>query len=178
MVMLFAPEGLALWISQEFADQSADVLRWLALGVYINCVARLPFIALQSHGRPDLTAKLHLAELPVYLGVLWLLLQQFGIAGAAMAWTLRIAVDALALFLLGMRIGPGVRAACQRALALTTLATLVLAALWLPEGLPVKVGLGATALLVSGYLGWRQVGSIAIGLRKEGEKSMTIKGTP
>ena len=37
-------------------------------------------------------------ELPVYIGIAWILVGKFGIAGAAGAWTLRVALDALLLF--------------------------------------------------------------------------------
>jgi hypothetical protein len=49
-------------------------------------------------GRPDLTAKLHLIELPPYLLLLWLLIRVDGIDGAAIIWTARVAADAVALF--------------------------------------------------------------------------------
>jgi hypothetical protein len=43
------------------------------------------------------TGKLHTAEVLPFLGVLWLLTKQFGVEGAAVAWTLRVAIDLLAL---------------------------------------------------------------------------------
>jgi O-antigen/teichoic acid export membrane protein len=65
LIILFAPEGLRLWLGQQFSEQSTPVLRWLALGVFINSFSRLPFALLQAHHRPDLTAKLHMIELPL-----------------------------------------------------------------------------------------------------------------
>ena len=76
----------------------------MAIGVFINSLGQVPFAMLQGAGRPDLTARLHLIEMPCYLLMLWLLIRSFGIDGAAAAWTVRVTVDALILFGLGHRI--------------------------------------------------------------------------
>jgi O-antigen/teichoic acid export membrane protein len=98
-----AQDGLRLWLGPEFAQHSFRVLQWLAIGVFINSLAFVPFALLQGVGRPDLTATLHLIELPLYLGLLWWLIGRFGVEGAAMAWAARVAVDALLLFRLARR---------------------------------------------------------------------------
>jgi len=46
----------------------------------------------------DVVAKFHLIELPFYAGLLWYLLGSMGIAGVALAWTLRATIDAFLLF--------------------------------------------------------------------------------
>ena len=61
-------------------------------------MAFVAYTLLQSQGRPDLTGKLHFAEVAPFLGILWLLTSTFGINGAATAWTLRSVLDALAMF--------------------------------------------------------------------------------
>lgn len=96
-VVAFAHPLLSLWISPSFANQSFRVLQVLAVGIAINCVARLPFTAIQSAGRADLTARLHVIELPVFLLVLSVLTRDFGIVGTAWAWATRAAVDLGAL---------------------------------------------------------------------------------
>src|SRR5207249_410295 len=96
----FAREGLTLWINATFAREGAAVLQWLAIGVLVNCVAQLPFTAIQAIGRPDLTAKLHLAELPCYAVAIWFLGRAYGLPGVAAAWTLRAVTDAALLFAL------------------------------------------------------------------------------
>jgi O-antigen/teichoic acid export membrane protein len=102
-----AQNGLRLWLGAEFAEHSFRVLQWLAVGVFINSLAQVPFVFLQGVGRPDLTATLHLIELPLYLGLLWWLISTRGIEGAAMAWSGRVAVDAVVLFVLAKRFLPG-----------------------------------------------------------------------
>jgi O-antigen/teichoic acid export membrane protein len=93
----FAHEGLGWWLGPEFARQSTPVMQWLAVGVLFNGLAFIPFVFVQGAGRPRITAQFHLLELPIYLGLLWLLVGRFGLAGAAMAWALRVALDAVLL---------------------------------------------------------------------------------
>lgn len=98
VLCVFAEEGLTIWLSEAFAQNSSAVLQWLAVGVLINSLAFVPFGFIQAAGRPDLTAKLHLLELPPYLGLLWLGMTQFGLLGVAIVWTIRVAFDAVAMF--------------------------------------------------------------------------------
>ncbi len=97
IVITFAPEILRLWLGSTFAEQSTDVLRWLALGVLMNSLASLPFALLQGIGRSDTTAKIHLAEAPVYIVLMVWLIQGYGIKGAAIAWCARTTLDMLLL---------------------------------------------------------------------------------
>jgi O-antigen/teichoic acid export membrane protein len=97
VIIAFAPEGLELWLGKDFADNAAAVLRIIAAGVLVNCVAYVPYSLLQAVGRPELCAKLHLIELPAYLICAYLLIDAWGIKGAALAWTLRAGADCAAL---------------------------------------------------------------------------------
>jgi O-antigen/teichoic acid export membrane protein len=99
-VVTLADPGLNAWLGAEFARNSAVILQILAVGVLINSLAHLPFGLIQADGRPDLTAKLHLIELPIYLLALWFFLNTMGIVGAAVAWTLRVTVDTIVLFVM------------------------------------------------------------------------------
>lgn len=98
VIWLFAGEMLEIWLGTDFATESTVALQILATGVLINSLGQTPFALLQGVGRPDIPAKFHLIELPVYLGVAWILVSHFGIAGAAGAWSLRVTLDALLLF--------------------------------------------------------------------------------
>ena len=106
LIVMLAHEGLNLWLGEEFARKSAVVLQWLAVGVFINSVARFPFALIQADGRPDITAKLHIFELPLYLvGIYWLI-NVYGIEGVAIAWTIRLLIDTLLLFLMAQKLLP------------------------------------------------------------------------
>jgi O-antigen/teichoic acid export membrane protein len=96
-VIAFTPELLRLWVGEDFAQNSTAVMQILAVGVFLNSLAMIPYILIQGLGRPDITAKFHLLETPFYLLLLWYGLLHWGIAGAAVAWTVRAGVDALLL---------------------------------------------------------------------------------
>jgi O-antigen/teichoic acid export membrane protein len=102
-IVTLAPEGLTLWLGADFAQHSYRVLQLIAIGVFVNSLALVPFALVQGASRPDLTAKLHLVELPLYLLVLWALIKGFGLEGAALAWVLRVSLDASVLFYLARR---------------------------------------------------------------------------
>jgi O-antigen/teichoic acid export membrane protein len=93
LVMAFAHEGLALWVGETIASHSTIAMRWLALGVFMNGVVQVPFATIQAAGRPDLTARIHLIELPLYLPALWWMAHRWGIEGAAVAWMFRGGLD-------------------------------------------------------------------------------------
>jgi O-antigen/teichoic acid export membrane protein len=98
LAIAFARPLLRLWLGVEFAARGTPVLQILAAGVLVNSLALVPFGMLQAMGRPDLTAKFHVLEFPFYVGLLWLLISKMGINGAAMAWTVRVLLDAVLLF--------------------------------------------------------------------------------
>jgi len=105
-LMTLAPEAMRLWLGADFAEHATSALRWLTAGVFVNCLAQVPFALIQSGGRPDLTAKLHLLELPPYLAAVWWLTKSLGIEGTAIAWTGRAILDAILLVLFGHLILP------------------------------------------------------------------------
>ncbi len=88
------------FISQDFASKSWMLAAILSVGVFLNSIAYLPYTALHALGNARKTGMLHIAELVVYLPVLLVLLNAFGLTGAALAWTLRTGVDAAALLFL------------------------------------------------------------------------------
>jgi len=96
-IVTFSQEGLMFWLGKDFANNGATVLQWLAAGVFLNCLAQVIYTLIQGQGRPDLTAKIHLLEFAFYLPLLFWILIKYGITGAAIAWTLRVAVDAVLL---------------------------------------------------------------------------------
>lgn len=103
IIVAYAHQGLFLWLGRVFADNSYLVLQCLAIGVFINCLANVPFAFLQGIGKPDVTSKLHVSELVFYIPTLWLLVKSFGITGAAIAWSARVFVDTALLFFVTRR---------------------------------------------------------------------------
>ena len=104
VILAFAKEGLNYWLGTQFSDESQQALKLMALSVFFISLGQVPYALIQGAGRPDITAKIHLIELPLYLCLLWPMIQQFGINGAACAWMLRSAIDSSLLYLISCRI--------------------------------------------------------------------------
>ena len=104
VILVFAQEVLTVWLGADFAAHGTRVLQWLTIGVFINSLAWIPSALIQSAGRPDLVAKLHILEFPLYLFVLIWATKAYGIIGAASIWVLRVALDAVIMFYLGQKI--------------------------------------------------------------------------
>jgi O-antigen/teichoic acid export membrane protein len=94
----FAHEILQLWLGNGFAENSTRVLQLLSIGFLMNSLSLMPFNLLQGISRPDLTAKLHILELALYLPFVWWATLKYGIAGTAAAALFRVALDSVVLF--------------------------------------------------------------------------------
>ncbi len=154
IIVTFAREGLTLWLGSEFASNSTLILQLLVVGVFINSHARVPSGLLQGAGRPDLSAKLHLIELPFYLLILWWLLGAYGIVGAAIAWVLRVAVDTIFLFAMAHRLLSAVSPFKLRQVLMACMALFVLALGSLMPSLAVKGLFLLLVLLFFAVVAW------------------------
>ncbi|MBG0792625.1 flippase [Methylocystis sp. H62] len=97
VAVLLVEPFLGFWISPEFAANANGTAQILLLGFWINGVAAVPFAQLQGAGRPDVTAKFHMAELLPYLIALFVGLYIWGLPGAAAAFSLRVVGDCVLL---------------------------------------------------------------------------------
>lgn len=104
VMVYFATEILTVWLGPEIGRPSVLVLKILAVGYFFNSAAHVPFIQIQSAERPDLSAKVHLLELPFYIVLLLYLVSQYGPTGAAIAWLMRVVFDAVFIFVLAARV--------------------------------------------------------------------------
>ena len=89
---------LIVWIGAGFAEDAAPVGEILLIGVWVNNLAWVPAVMLQGQGRPAVVAKFHILELIPYVAILWIGITWAGLPGAAWAWVLRVAIDALLMF--------------------------------------------------------------------------------
>jgi O-antigen/teichoic acid export membrane protein len=96
-IVTFSEEGLRLWLGDTFARESTIVMQWMAVGVLIQGLGHISFATIQGAGRPDMTAKLHFVELIIYIPLIILFAQRYGITGVAWIWVTRIGIDALIL---------------------------------------------------------------------------------
>jgi O-antigen/teichoic acid export membrane protein len=118
LLFMFVHEGLAFWLNEEFSLHATPIAQWMIVGIMINFMARIPYTVLQSAGRPDLIAKLHLIEVGPYIVILFLLTQAFGLVGASMAWMLRSIVDSIALFCLAGKVVPSLRTLARQVISI------------------------------------------------------------
>lgn len=100
IIFIFAQEGLAIWIDYEFSLKGSTALKLLVIGAMIKSISYFPFAVLHAAGRPDLTAKLNLIETPIYAFIAWVLITNYGIEGAAIAWLILAIFDTSILFLI------------------------------------------------------------------------------
>jgi O-antigen/teichoic acid export membrane protein len=96
--IILTPTFFRYWIGDDFAAIAAPIAVILFFGAWINGIAYVPYGLLQSLGRPHVTGKIHAAEIIPFIGILWGLTSTFGITGAAVAWSLRCAGEAILLF--------------------------------------------------------------------------------
>ena len=157
LATVFASDGLRLWLSDEFSLQGTTVLQWLAAGVLINSLAHIPFAFIQGAGRPDLTAKLHLFELPFYLLLLWFFLHQWGILGAAAAWTLRAGFDAVALFVISACLENDLSQTLKQDARIFSLALGTLALGSLPHGTALRIAILTVVMACFVILAWHHL---------------------
>lgn len=154
--LLFAREGLGIWFGQEFATQSYRVAQILTVGSFINCLAFNPFYYLQGIGRPDITAKTHLVELPLYLILLWFLTTRLGVVGVAIAWSSRMVLDLVILTFATSRQAPVMREITRRAVPGFVWPILLLASLVMIRPLATK-GLALLAVVaLSAWMIWNE----------------------
>lgn len=98
--IIFLRPFLSLWINPGFAAMAGGLGVILLLGAWVNALTFAPYALLQGQGRPDLTAKLHLAQALPYFALLYLLTHQFGLIGAAAAFAIRSMFDFVILVLI------------------------------------------------------------------------------
>jgi O-antigen/teichoic acid export membrane protein len=120
VLIVFARSIVGAWLGPGFVEHSALPLQLLSAGVFINCFAHVPYCFLQALGHPDLPAKLLLWEVLPHALLTWWLIERYGIAGAAGAWSIRAAIEVAVLFVVARRalslspapaIAPGFRVA-------------------------------------------------------------------
>lgn len=101
LLALLLPAILPLWIKDNLNPQSIVVGQILCIGVFANAIGAMFYALIHAKGRSDLTAKLHLVELPIFIAVLFFFLNKYGVVGAAWAWVGRMVFDATVLSWLG-----------------------------------------------------------------------------
>jgi O-antigen/teichoic acid export membrane protein len=82
LIVLFAKPLLALWINPEFAEHSYKLTQVISVALYVCSINVVPSGLIQAAGQADFTAKLQLAEFPIFLFALYFSIKAFGIMAA------------------------------------------------------------------------------------------------
>jgi len=147
--IVLAGPFLDIWVGHDFAQSSRLVTEILLLGAWTNGIALMPYNQLQAQGRPHVTAQVHAIEVIPFLLALWLLIEMAGLPGAALAWTLRVTADCVALLWLAGCLHGNLRRAVP-GIALMALCFLLAEGL-MPQG---GVALGLAVALGIAFLGF------------------------
>lgn len=97
IIALSAHFWLSVWLGTGFADSAWVVTSILSIGICFNGMAQIPHAVIQAKGNARLTAVIHLTELILYIPLLFIAIEYYGIAGAAGVWGLRAIADLLIL---------------------------------------------------------------------------------
>ena len=160
IISIFAKEGLDIWLGPNFADSSTLVLQLFAIGIFLNSLAFFPFTYLQSIGRPDITAKIHLFELPMYLIFMWYFIPKLGITGAALVWLIRIFIDTSLLFLFTHKVfrkKTKIKFRFNSQLVLALLSIIIVISTIFISGIVFKLIFGLTVLLTFSIVVWKKI---------------------
>jgi len=167
---IFAQPLLTFWLGASFAVPATPVLKLLLLGIFLNSCAHVPYAFLQANGRSDITAKLHLVELPFFAALLMWSVHVYGVPGAALAWTLRVALDTSLLYAVALRLRAQQRSTLFETFALVIIGSLCLAVATFLHSLISQAAIAALVFGVCGVLATR--------LRRQWQRSEgTLKET-
>lgn len=100
LTIIYSYYALNIWLGYDFALNSTPILQLLSVGVLFNSIAYIPYSFIEGIGRPDITAKVQLVELPLYVFLLYIGILYLGILGVALVYTIRMILDSIILLLL------------------------------------------------------------------------------
>jgi O-antigen/teichoic acid export membrane protein len=97
VAIFFIDVFISIWINAEFATKTFFISQLILITIWLNGISFLPYTYLLSSGKTKTISYTHLGELIPYLILLYFLVKQFGLLGAAIAGLIRVAVDFLVL---------------------------------------------------------------------------------
>jgi O-antigen/teichoic acid export membrane protein len=95
--LFFSDVLFKLWLGSSLNEESVMVARILSIGLVPYALGSMYLALIHAYSRPDITAKAHLVEIPLFLLILYWAVSQHGITGAAIVWVGRVMVDAILL---------------------------------------------------------------------------------
>ena len=161
MVLLafIAQPFLSLWAGKVYGVNSTHLFYIMVVGVWFNAAGWLPayFLSLDHLKR---YAKLHVIEIVPYVIAVTLLTSRFGVTGTAVAWSARVTIEAIALFLMarqagGVTISPLSANRVRSVVFPLTFGVVLLLLSMATASLPARVGYAVLASVLYAALVWR-----------------------
>ncbi len=150
-LVLISPIFLRLWLGPDFEVNSQLIFSFLAIGLFVNCMARPSYNLLQAQGLANRTAQLHLVELPVYIVTLIAALNYFGPFGAAVAWLGRATFDFVLLTVVVHRETKGLQGAA-RIISVVFILLVVLVGLSFISSVTLRVAYWSVLIVIFSFL--------------------------
>ena len=123
VLVSYSHEILSIWQGPIISNASGEVLKILVLGVLVNSLGWVPSNLIMGSGRPDIVAKIHIIQTPLYFLILYYFVVKFGIVGAAIAFTLRVSFESLLSFIVAFYMFPSL---LRKGLSKTVISALLL----------------------------------------------------
>lgn len=98
-LFVFADLFIKLWLNESFALISANVLRVLCIGFWLNLISHIIFTFFRAADRPHLPVIFHIIEVIIYIPLAYWLISEYNIIGAAIVWFIRVLIDFILLII-------------------------------------------------------------------------------
>lgn len=95
---LFGDWFVLHWLGSDYVKTSSFILKILSLAFFFNALAWVPSTALLAIGKAKITVFINSIEILPFIGILFVLTDQFGYSGAAIAVVIRNLIDMVLMF--------------------------------------------------------------------------------
>lgn len=103
-IFCFSHDLLSMWLSDDFALKSNLLLMVFSFGIFINCLAHIPYTYIQSVGKANSTALIHMLEFPFYMVALWFSAKSYGSIGVVITWLVRVMIDTALMYFISFEL--------------------------------------------------------------------------
>ena len=103
-LFVIAKPFFTIWAGENYGIESTLPFYILLFGLFFNLTAYIPHSIIMASGRSDIFAKLYWIELFPHILAIAILTYRFGAVGAALAWSLRVIVDAAIIIWLSVKV--------------------------------------------------------------------------
>jgi O-antigen/teichoic acid export membrane protein len=135
-------------------QESILPMKLLVFGVLSISVGLIPSSYLQSTGRPDVIAKVHLLQIPFFLLALFFALSNYGISGVAAVVSIRMVLDTIILIAMVWKLQANRDSNVVHEVWPTLLAVILLTLPFLPLSIGLKISMMVLSSIVFTVLVW------------------------